>query len=94
VAGRLAVLALIALTGAGCTYMRFQRPPETTLVKCGVIQIPVWHSLDTSQEAVYREAGCIQTREDEGYRPALPEPYFFFISSGSLYTGTPTYDTR
>jgi hypothetical protein len=94
VAGRLAALALIVLAAGGCTYMRFQKPPDPTLAKCGIIQIPVWYSLDASQDAVYREAGCIETREDEGYRPVLPEPYFFIISSGSLYTGKPTYDTR
>jgi hypothetical protein len=25
------------------------------------------------------------------YHAVLPEPYFFFITSGSLYTGQPTY---
>ena len=94
VAGRLAALALVALVAGGCAYMRFQKPPDPKLVKCGVIQVPFWYSLDESQDAVYREAGCIQAREDEGYITALPEPYFFFISSGSLYTGRPTYDTR
>jgi hypothetical protein len=91
---RLAALALIALAAGGCAYMRFQKPPDPTLAKCGVIQVPFWYWLTRAQEAVYLEAGCIQTREDEGYRPALPEPYFFIISSGSLYTGQPTYDTR
>ena len=94
VAGRLAALALIVLTAGGCAYMRFQKPPDPVLVKCGVIQIPFWYSLERSQDAVYEEAGCIQTREDEGYQAALPEPYFFIISSGSLYTGKPTYETR
>jgi hypothetical protein len=94
VAGRLAALALIALAAGGCAYMRFEKPPDPTLAKCGTLQTPFWYWLDEAQEVVYREAGCIETRHDEGYSPALPEAYFFFISSGSLYTGKPTYDTR
>jgi hypothetical protein len=74
--------------------MRFQKPPDPALAKCGVVQVPFWYSLDEAGEALYREAGCIHDRHAEGYVPALPEPYFFFISSGSLYTGRPTYDTR
>jgi hypothetical protein len=90
---RLGAVALIALASGGCAYMQFQRPPEPAVVKCGIIQIPLWYSMDTSQEAVYNEAGCIETREAEGYVEALPQPYFFLISSGSLYTGQPTYTT-
>ena len=86
-------LALIALSAGGCAYMRFDKPPDPAIAKCGVIQIPLWHSLDASQDAVYREASCIQLHEDQGYEATLPEPYFFIISSGSLYTGTPTYAT-
>jgi hypothetical protein len=73
--------------------MQFTRPPDPVVAKCGIIQIPLWHSLEASQENVYTEAGCIEAREAQGYVPALPEPYFFLISSGSLYTGQPTYTT-
>lgn len=90
-AKRLVVLALVGLVAGGCAYMRFQKPPATGLAKCGIVQTPFWHGLDASQDVVYREADCIEKREEEGYTAALPEPYFFFISSGSLYTGSPTY---
>jgi hypothetical protein len=73
--------------------MQFTKPPDPVVAKCGIIQIPLWHSLEASQEYVYNEAGCIETREAEGYVATLPEPYFFLISSGSLYTGQPTYAT-
>jgi hypothetical protein len=88
---RLVVLALIALAAGGCAYMRLQRPPSQELVRCGIVQIPFWYLGDAAQDVVYREEYCIGQRLAEGYRPALPEPYFFFISSGSLYTGEPTY---
>ena len=88
---RLMVLALIGLTAGGCAYMRFQKPPSTELARCGIVQIPVWYGQDPAQDVVYRELACIEKREDEGYQAALPEPYFFFISAGSLYTGSPTY---
>jgi hypothetical protein len=85
------VLALAGLVAGGCAYMRLQRPPSEELVRCGIIQVPFWYSADAAQDVVYREANCIERREDEGYVAALPEPYFFIISSGSLYTGSPTY---
>lgn len=91
VAKRLMVLALVGLVAGGCAYMRFQKPPATGLARCGIVQIPFWHGLDASEDVVYQEANCIEKREDEGYKAALPEPYFFFITSGSLYTGSPTY---
>lgn len=88
---RLLALALAGLAAGGCAYMRLQRPPSTELARCGIVEIPFWYGLDASEDVVYREAHCIERREDEGYVAALPEPYFFFISSGSLYTGSPTY---
>jgi hypothetical protein len=91
VAKRLVVLALIALTAGGCAYMRFDRPPAQDLAQCGVIQIPFWYRLDGAQDVVYSEEYCMELRLEQGYQPALPEPYFFFISSGSLYTGEPSY---
>ena len=91
VAKRILALALVALVSGGCAYMRFQRPPSAELVKCGIVQTPFWYWLDAAQDVVYREATCIEQREGEGYKAALPEPYFFFITSGSLYTGEPTY---
>jgi hypothetical protein len=91
VAKRLMVLALIGLAAGGCAYMRLQRPPSDELARCGIIQVPFWYWRDPAQEVVYKELGCIETRESEGYQAALPEPYFFVINSGSLYTGSPTY---
>jgi hypothetical protein len=88
---RLVVLALIALGAGGCAYMRMQRPPSPELVRCGTVPVPFWYPLEGAQNYVYREEDCIETREAEGYVAALPEPYFFFFSSGSLYTGQPTY---
>jgi hypothetical protein len=91
VAKRLTIVALAGLLAGGCAYMRLERPPAPELVRCGIIQVPFWYGLDASQDVVYREANCIERREAEGYTAALPEPYFFFISSGSLYTGSPSY---
>jgi hypothetical protein len=88
---RLAVVALIALVSGGCAYMRFQRPPSEEIVKCGIVQTPFWYWLAGSEDAVFREATCIEQREAEGYQAILPEPYFFVITAGSLYTGQPTY---
>ncbi len=90
-AKRMMILALAGLVAGGCAYMRFQRPPSQELARCGIIQVPFWYGLDASQDVVYREGDCIEKREAEGYTAALPEPYFFFISSGSLYTGHPSY---
>lgn len=90
-AKRLAMLGLVLLVAGGCAYMRLERPPSTDLVKCGIIQVPFWYSLDAAQDTVYRESHCIDAREAEGYVAALPEPYFFIISSGSLYKGEPSY---
>ena len=88
---RLAVLALVAVLSGGCTYMRLQRPPSQEIAKCGIVQTPFWYWLAGSEEATFREGTCIEQREAEGYTAILPEPYFFFISAGSLYTGQPTY---
>jgi hypothetical protein len=88
---RLAALALAALACAGCSYMRFHRPPEAGIVKCGTVPVPFWYWLEPAQEKVYEEATCIEQRHAEGYAVALPEPYFFFIPAGSLYTGHPSY---
>jgi hypothetical protein len=91
VAKRIVALALVALVSGGCAYMRLQRPPAQGLVTCGILQTPFWYWQEAAQDVVYREGSCIGQREDEGYQAALPEPYFFFITSGSLYTGQPTY---
>jgi hypothetical protein len=88
---RLVALALVAFTAGGCAYMRFHRPPSDEIVKCGTVQTPFWHWLDGAEEVVFQEATCIEERLAEGYTVALPEPYFFFINAGSLYTGHPSY---
>jgi len=88
---RLAVLALVALLTGGCAYMRFQRPPAQGYATCGTVQTPFYYWLAGAEDAVYREATCIEQRLADGYEVALPTPYFFFISAGSLYTGEPTY---
>ena len=88
---RIVMLGLVALMSGGCTYMRFQLPPAQEYAKCGVVQTPFWYWLAGAEDAVYREATCIEQRLAEGYVVALPEPYFFFINAGSLYTGQPTY---
>jgi len=90
---RLAVVALAALISGGCAYMRFQKPPAQGYVSCGVVQTPFWYWISGAEEAVYREGTCIEQRLAEGYEVALPQPYFFVINAGSLYTGHPTYTT-
>jgi hypothetical protein len=91
VAKRLAVLVLAALVSGGCAYMRFQRPPSEEIVTCGIVQTPFWYWQAGAEEAAFQEATCIEQRQAEGYAVILPQPYFFFINAGSLYTGQPTY---
>ena len=71
--------------------MRFQRPPAQGVATCGIVQTPFWYWLAGAEDAAFREATCIEQHEADGYTVTLPEPYFFFITSGSLYTGQPTY---